>query len=224
MYRAKNDVPANNTEPHNDTANWELWDLSAYLPLAGGTMTGAIFAGNAPRALVGGNNSNDTSKDLSLHATWYGNKGATLNLCGKDYSGNPGRFILGAADGTNTPKLVGFPDGRMIWDNNDLAGSAIVAKSLTNENSWYYKLASGLIVQGGLTSTPSFTNTTGGSYMDFNLPISFSSFYNVVAIPQIATPYIVNCVTYNISMSKMRISMNKDNTANFTMKYVAVGY
>lgn len=59
-------------------------------------------------------------------------------------------FSISTGQNTNTKMrkhFTGFSDGRLLWNDNDLAGSAIVAKSL--DANGYIKYASGLIMQWG---------------------------------------------------------------------------
>ena len=59
----------------------------------------------------------------------------------------------------------------LTWNGNDLAGSAIVAKSLNQDG--YIKYASGLIIQWGIHYFPSGAQITKGS-LECMFPISFS--------------------------------------------------
>ena len=78
-------------------------ELSKYLPLSGGALTGAITK----------NSDNDTL--FFGGATDY-DKGAWLRLSGKD-NVYGGAFTLCAH---NNKALTGYPDGILLWDNNRL--------------------------------------------------------------------------------------------------------
>jgi hypothetical protein len=92
--------------------------------------------------------------------------GAYLNLFGKEAS-SPSFFQLTARNGSNYISLMGGPTGQLTWGDNDLAGSAIVAKSLSNAG--YIKYASGLIVQWG------FDNVVTSTFKQITFPISFTN-------------------------------------------------
>ena len=62
--------------------------------------------------------------------------------------------------------LKGAPNGSLEWNTNDLAGAAIVAKSLTTNG--YIKYANGLIIQWTREIIP-----TGKSIVDVNTPIAY---------------------------------------------------
>ena len=112
-----------------------VWTVMKNLPLSGGAMIGnnILKTSDNSELLIGG------------ASAWY--NGAHIILKGKDINEeNKGVFTLVAALSQNNTKLLqGHPDGRLSWANNDLAGSAIVAKSI-NKNG-YIEFASGLIIQ-----------------------------------------------------------------------------
>ena len=90
-----------------------------------------------------------------------------LRLIGIDDPNAGGQFWLRAGNDTNLVALEGTPSGALTWNNNDLGGSAIVAKKL-GENG-YIKYASGLIIQWGAKAmTEGYTATT-------TLPISYTA-------------------------------------------------
>lgn len=115
--------------PINDNDNkiavtaWVNNRLSNYLPLTGGTMTGAItldgtasvFA--ADRDLWFAHSTGNTAYRAAMLAGDAYNTGASLYMHGKDYESNPGQFCLQAHDGTNLSALVGNPDGTLVWKN-----------------------------------------------------------------------------------------------------------
>jgi hypothetical protein len=213
MYRAKNDVTANNTEPHNDTANWELWDLSAYLPLSGGTMTGNIYANKL-------NNHFDifSGPTQDVDDSW-------LMLFGKNFTGSQGAgsFILRTGGGK---ALHGKADGTLTWNENDLGGSAIVA-SYFGANSWYVKNAKGFIVQGGKVATSNMTAHTGARDTTVALPISFSNASTPLwcfTNPNrdgIQTP---NVITWSYC-NPTNVYIGTNNTADsFNITWVAMGW
>jgi len=105
----------------------------SYLPLSGGTMTGNILSGQADLAL---RKTIDTGRTIIRGCTDY-NKGASLYLSGKDYSGTSptGGFELSTHDGTNAKSLKGLPNGTLTWGG--------VAISLDGHTHSYLPLAGG---------------------------------------------------------------------------------
>lgn len=86
-----------------------------YLPLAGGTMTGAITTSAVDFIK---RNVNDNHLTI-LGGTGYSNS-ASLYLTGGDASSDGGAFRLRAQAGSGSKDLVGKPDGTLTWNGNDL--------------------------------------------------------------------------------------------------------
>lgn len=142
--------------------NASTQDLTAYLPLSGGQMTGYVYG--------------DSGKALYLKAAPQSDGGPSLALYGLDIQDSQpiiGGFELVAmgADRTTTKSLCGYNNGGLTWDGNSLDKSAVVAESLGQTG--YRKYASGKIEQWGQISISNDTEVT--------LPISFqySSSYQV---------------------------------------------
>lgn len=113
-------------------------DLTQYLPLSGGSMTGAKVTRNIDDdilAIFGGKGEK---------ATGFG---ADIQLCGPNHATRAGEFIIWAEKLGQDTALRGTPAGALTWGSNDLGGSAIVAKSL--DTNGYIKYASGLVMQWG---------------------------------------------------------------------------
>lgn len=139
-------------------------DLTKYLLLAGGTMTGNYI------------NKNSDDGTLNFYAGTNANTGASIQMNGSDSSlgAEKGRVLITApSDSLNSQEIRVYPDGSLtqnVTTNGtnvpyDLGGSAIVAKSL-GANS-YVKRASGEIIQWGLA----YEVTSAGATIQF--PISF---------------------------------------------------
>lgn len=163
-YRCINDVPAGSTNPSTDMTNWMHYDC---VPSSGGS----VLDGNEWRR--------NTDDDYILLSGGSGNEGgATILLNGKNRSDNEGIIEVYALTDTKSASFTLTPDGRFDVNpdvintptrNDDLAGSAIVAKSFGTQG--YVKRASGEIVQwtagqivpgnteGNVTFPISFTTT-----------------------------------------------------------------
>lgn len=127
-----------------------------YFPKSGGELSGNTIRRNV----------NDSY--FQINGASQASKGAFVCLYGSERSENAGEFRLTArkvdSDTEVAATLAGYPNAELKWNSNDLAGSAIVAKSLGANG--YVKYASGLIIQWGKTQTDR-------AYFAF--PIGFSS-------------------------------------------------
>ena len=135
------------------------WKIGMPLSLNGGIMTGSILhTGSEWFNIYGGQSSSVPSGIIQLGS-------ATSN----------GRinFISKSAD--STAEFLMYPDGTLKHNNNDLAGSAIVAK-LLGQNG-YVKYASGLILQWGKVNGD---NVVANSQNTVAYNISFNSVANPI--------------------------------------------
>ena len=105
----------------------KLADLSSYLPLSGGTLTGTIANSQSDFNI---RKTIDTGRTILRGSTDY-SKGASLYLTGKDYSGSvpAGAWELIAHDGTNSKSLRGAASGDLTWagDYFSFAASGIIS-------------------------------------------------------------------------------------------------
>ena len=206
MYQRLNDGTST-TAPHSDTTNWKLWDLSAYLPLAGGTLSGDLKTSA----------SIFKSTDTGVFDIRVGNdivEDGGVRFIGKNQGGaNAGASFLYGAKGTNpaTPYVGIRTDGSLVCsqtglglDERNLGGSAIVAKSFGGLAS-YIKHASGLIYQWGMETV------TANVAKEVNFPISFADSY----FPQISPSQASGGV-----MSVARTSNTKMTVTNDTSGYI----
>lgn len=115
---------------------------------------------NGALYLFGGEANNSYSANITL----YG--GERTN---SDESGN---FSLVAANITNRVSLHGKTNGELIWNNNDLAGSAITNKLIAYPG--YICYVNGLILQWGIISV------TTGTSLYIVLPIKYPSGYSIL--------------------------------------------
>lgn len=152
--------------------------------------------------------STNTSSFLIKGADW-GYAGPSLELYAPQYSNADiqGGFDLSTNLGNDHPegnhKLKGRADGTLVWRGNDLAGSAIVSKSISTNG--YITYASGLILQWGYSNA-----ITNGSNIYY--PISFPIYsLNVVTSAGVITS------TYSNSSFKV-----DDATRGFS--WFAIGY
>lgn len=107
-------------------------DLSAYLPLSGGTMNGSITH-NSISSEVFANKNTDDGRLLLLGGTKFANGGA-IYICGKDRSTSPGAVVLRTSDGTTNKEFISKPDGTLTWDNKNIVRSVNNTQANTSGN------------------------------------------------------------------------------------------
>ena len=148
--------------------NASTQDLTGYLPLSGGAMTGADITRNVDNST------------LSIRGGSDYDKGGSLELYGKDYDIDSliGAFRLIARNAVSGIYLTGMPDGTLTWNGNSLDKSAVVAESLGVNG--YRKYASGMIEQWG-TLCKFDSGDAINTWLSKPLPISFTEgSYNIV--------------------------------------------
>lgn len=193
-------------------ANRTQWLKDNYLPLSGGAMSGAIKATN-------------DSLGTGMHGGTNTENGAHLGLFGRNNT-SQGKTLAGCFSITTATnpadnyycQLIGKMDKSLIWCGDDLAGSAIVAKSL-NYNG-YVKYASGLIVQYGHATIVQNTDSITITY-----PLSFKNspvFFAVPSWDRTAGLYPFSCFT-NETTGRFQLSQAYPSENN-TVNWLAIGY
>jgi hypothetical protein len=126
-------------------------DLSSYLPLAGGYMTGAIFNTDA----IGGLYLNN----FSLGANWYTNvTWSGIQLSGG--SGSSAKTMTIQGDGITfwhggiSKQTVAYPGAEILFDNAALTGNPSAPTPATSDNSTRIATTAFVKAQGYLTSAP----------------------------------------------------------------------
>lgn len=126
---------------------------NTYLSLNGGEMNGHIDF--LPRENIIRNKST-TNGIISVYSSYNFIDGGWLSLFGKDLNNDyAGAFRLGAGNGASSSLLHGFPDGRLIWNGQNI----VCVKTWKNGTSWYRKYSDGWIEQGGMISGKSGMTT-----------------------------------------------------------------
>lgn len=162
-------------------------DLTRYLPLTGGTVTGQLKLENTYPNKIVTIAGTDTSSLFELIIGTERHKSPAISLTGgTSTSPSAGDILLRAAKADSSgslPYLQLKPDGSLIHSvnglNNDLGGSAIVAISFGITN--YIKNAKGLIIQWGELNPADFSTTDRYNRYILTLPISFeTSRYSII--------------------------------------------
>ena len=131
-------------------------------------------------------------------------KGGYLQLYGKDASGSPGTFSIGASNGTTSHELKGTPDGQLLWGGVSLLGQA--QKSLNG----YTKLPNGIIIQWGSTSSTA-------SSVSATFPVAFTA--APIVIPHSPSDGVGIAVSATTTSATFTISSGSIN-----VRYIAIGY
>lgn len=191
-------------------ANRTQYLKNNYLPLTGGILKGDLLHKNGGWFnIIGGESIND---------------GALLQLASTDTGG---RFNLKVSNGSDHIALQGWTNGALTWEDNDLAGSAIVAKSLGV--SGYVKYASGLAIQWAQLHGITFNSE--GIYT-YTFPISFSA---APALTVTYTDSVSQMTTYNVDalqILKEKVNLvarsGSNKISNFStdgaISIIAIGY
>jgi hypothetical protein len=144
-------------------------------------------------------------------------------LYGKDFEWEQmqGAFLLASNDMNNhiAYGLVGLPNGTLTWDNNDLGGSAIVAKSLGANG--YIKYASGLILQWWSNCTPTYDSTS--TIITFPILFSYWNHYAITVSSNGFSTVTVDNTYHNASNVKLKHS-SVSSSVNAAFDWIAIGY
>ncbi len=108
----------------------------------------------------------DNTQEVKIVGGTSTTDSAYIAIRGANHPNFPGQIDIRAHVGNDDCSLLLKPDGFLRWAGNDLAGSAIVAKSLSANG--YIKYASGLIIQWG-----TFTSRTATAVHTVSFPIAF---------------------------------------------------
>ena len=176
---------------------------NTFLPLAGGTMTGAIK--------YAGTNSEEFSLGLSSATNvdfgWtYGNKDGAIIGLRSNSDTNSGEFELSARNKSLSKSLIGKPDGTLTW-----GGKKVERVNASGSN--YIRYESGLQICWG--ESPSVT--TSGVVLTFPVPFS--------APPKAAVSGGSGTVTYGWSnINATTITLRANTSSGIIVYYIAIGY
>ena len=152
------------------TTEYVQGELTNYLPLSGGTMTGSInYVENEKVFAIG----HTDPGNVDLGWNWANREGAGLGLRCTDTS-NPGEFRLFARDANNDCSLRGKPDGSLTWNDQPLLPVGIVQAFAGSTIPTGWLLCDGSAVSrttyASLYACIGTTYGTGNGSTTFNLP------------------------------------------------------
>ena len=172
----------------------------SYLPLSGGTMTGAIS-----RSGIAVNCTNDTSLTQFLGGT--DTTSSYIVLYGKNHSSNAGVINIRAYDGTNSSYLKLTPTGDLTWGGKDV--ERVHAYSIS-ASTGYVRYTSGLqIVWGDVSSV-------GTTAVEETYAVAFSAYPSVVATANSSATIYINA--NNSTRFTVRTA-----SGTTTVRYIAIG-
>lgn len=177
---------------------------AGFFPISGGALKDNMIYRNEDTSslmIIGGKSTNDS---------------AFLQAYGKNNNLYPGVFSLNANIGNGVKSLVGSPDGKLTWNNNDLAGTALTGKSLNNNG--YVSYASGLILQWGMITPGSNTSSFG-----VTLPISFTT-VGAYALTAISQDGLSNLRYNPTDINTGIFYFTNSNSNNRVIKFIAIGH
>lgn len=224
-------IPTKVSELTNDSGyatSKEVADTaSKYLPLAGGTVSGAITHSQTIAV---------KAKSPSVNTYILGGTsledGGLLALFGVENSSYPGGFWLRSSDGTTFNTLIGTATGSLKWNEKnivrsvngvtaDLTGDVKIASSSPKTyiidtwhsgSSWYRKYSDGFIEQGGTTTY------LGRGAVRITLPTAFSSTeYNVNVTSISNMNYLDEVLIIGLGLGYAGVVQPRRNTTGFAV-------
>lgn len=175
-------------------------ELANYLPLSGGTMTGALS-----RNGVTVNCTSDASYTEFLGGT--DTTSSYIVLYGKNHSSNAGVINMRAYDGTNSSYLKLTPTGDLTWGGKDV--ERVHAYSIS-ASTGYVRYTSGLqMVWGSIDSV-------GTTAVEETYAVAFSAYPSVVATAN------SNAIIYIPANNTTRFTV-RTASGTTTVRYIAIG-
>lgn len=177
-----------------------------YLPLAGGQMIGDIYK------------SIDDSF-LSLGGSTTYDNGAHLELCGKNYTVNPGGFYIRTKNDSNDKWLAGYADGSLTWNTKSIE---CIDSSGTN----YIRYTNGLQIVFSMV-TVAFTNSNT-STTTVTLPVVFKDGnYQVITTNSGGNAdYLFDLSVTSLTTTSFAVFCKNSVSISATrnVRYIAIGF
>lgn len=177
-------------------------ELSNYLPLSGGTMTGNItFTPDSDTGVTIRNTKTNGEIQIGDMAI-----GGQLLVFNKSHSNFPGAFMIRT---TNGKSLIGYKDGVLTWDGAEISRIVTV-------NGNYIRFFHGIQICWG--------TEVGASGKWIAYPVAFKG----TPIPVVSygdrAAYSGSLTAYNFGTTGFNVAKTAETGGNSRFNYVAVGY
>lgn len=159
---------------------------------------------------------NNDNNYFTIWGSTEWNKGAQLTLMGKDNLNNSGGFELSVVDSNSSPIYLVGNKTELTWNNNDLAGAAIVSKNLTS-NSGYITYATNFMIQYGASNI-------SGEVTNVTYPISFKVAARISGLATAENNGYKPIVRLNSYPRVNYAPIIKDVNGTFSFYYLVIGY
>ena len=199
----RNAIIAAGLTPDPSQVNQLATAMAKFLPLSGGTMTGAVTFNVADGHIC----KSDTAGRMVVRGGTKYDDGASLYLNGSSRSSNTSWFELTCHDGTNSKSLTGKPDGALTWGGKGI--ELVNAYSISSDNG-YIRYESGLQICWGYVSSVSATAKT------VTFPMAFYAAPGVSGV--VGAPHSLGIYTVNNTSFVVRIG-----DSSTALRYVAIG-
>lgn len=193
------------THDNNGNLKWRGTNIAlanAYLPLTGGTMTGAIATSYSQFI----SRTVDTSY-LQFNGGTSASNGAAVILMGKDSTSGYGKgsFVIYAKDdNAGNKNLIGKPDGTLTWNGKSI-------ERISASGTGYIRYESGLQICYGAV----------GSMTSSGITVTFPQPFLATPVPAFSTSGATN-FAYVSALTATDMTVKTSNNGGY-VRYIAIG-
>lgn len=198
---------------------------NTFLPLAGGTMSGAIHFNGANNRSFGFDLTNNNN-NMDIGWNWDNRDGAGFGLRSTDDTGStPGSFSIYARDRSNSTTLNGSPDGRLTWGDDKvctLKRETIAITATSNNGTITSKSA---IRVGNVVQVNIAIKTSSAANIGATINVTLGGLPQSLAYVGTASFYGNSCLigSFNSSSGTIRVlSTNLAAGSEFGVNYIYV--
>jgi len=187
---------------------------NTFLPLAGGTMSGAIHFNGANNRSFGFDLTNNNA-NMDIGWNFANRDGAGIGLRSTDdTSSTAGSFSIYARDGSNFTDLKGLPDGRLTWGDKEI-------ERVNSSGSNYIRYESGIQIVFGrieVSGASSYVKT-------YTYPVAFKNYLDIyIAMGGRWTANNEQASIQNDTDTKFEVSITNAGSNPHNWYFIAVGY